>query len=139
MNAATAPSSLACSILYWIVRKMLLFHSPSQRPCGCLAILSKMAAFSGSFARMLLARSIEFEFGSTHSLTFASGLPVAFGGLGDSVIGPSSPGSVPPAFFGALWVEPEGLLACGELSLCAQAPNSDAVASRHEANSPKPF
>src|SRR3954467_6673988 len=111
MNVATAPSSLACWMLYWTARKILLFHSPSQRPCGCLAILSRIAAFSGSLARMLLARSMAFELGSTHSFIFASGLPVAFGGLVASVSGPSSPGSVPAPLFGVPWVEPEGLLA----------------------------
>src|SRR6188768_3969904 len=115
---------------------MLLFHSPSQSACGCLAILSKIAAFSGSLARMLLARSMAFEFGSTHSFTPSSGLPVAFGGCVAGVIGPSSPGSS-LLCLGPL--EPEGLLAADVPSDGVHAPRNEAAAIRHDATSPKPF
>src|SRR3954466_11976409 len=124
MNVATAPSSLACWMLYWTARKILLFHSPSQSACGCLAILSKIAAFSGSLARMLLARSMALEFGSTHSFTPCSGLPVAFGGCGAGVIGPSSPGS---SLLCLAPVEPDGLLAADVPSDGEQAASSDAA------------
>src|SRR6478609_8708215 len=114
---------------------MLLFHSPSQSACGCLAILSKIAAFSGSLARMLLARSITFEFGSTHNFTPCSGLPLAFGGCVAGVSGPSSPGSS-LLCLGPL--EPEGLLAADVPSAGVQA-KSDAATIRHDAATPRRF
>src|SRR6478609_588196 len=114
---------------------MLLFHSPSQSACGCLAILSKIAAFSGSLARMLLARSMALELGSTQSFTPCSGLPVAFGGCGAGVIGPSSPGS---SLLCLAPVEPDGLLAADVPSAGVQA-TSDAATIRHDAASPRRF
>src|SRR6478609_10114745 len=115
---------------------MLLFHSPSQSACGCLAILSMSAAFSGSLARMLLARSIAFEFGSTHSFTPRSGLPVAFGGWVAGVIGPSSPGSS-LLCLGPL--EPDGLLAADVPPSEGVQAKSDAATIRQDAASPRRF
>src|SRR5450432_1909761 len=90
-----------------------------------------MAALSGSFERIELARSIALLFGSTHSLMPTSGFPVALGGSGGSLIGPLSPGS---AFtlgsaLGGPDVLPEGLLARGSpAELLAHAPSREHAA-----------
>src|SRR6187402_603287 len=119
---------------------MLLFHSPSQSACGCFPILSKIPAFSGSLARILLARSIAFEFGSTQSFTPWSGLPLALGGCVAGVIGPSSPGSPPACLALAFELDPDGLFASGvPPSEGEQAPRSEAATIKHDAASPQRF
>src|SRR5450432_3990977 len=137
MKAGTAPSALAFSMLDCTVRKMLLFQPPSHKACGCLPILSRIAAFSGSLSRMKFARNIEFEFGSTQSLMPKSGLPVALGGTGGSSSGPLSPGSGSATGFDGPVVLPEGLLArASPAELPAQAPSREQAASSAKAVRP---
>src|SRR6187551_721974 len=71
---------------------MFEFHSPIQRACGCLAILSSCAAFSGSVLRRKFAFNITFASGSTNSFAPFSGLAVTGGGTGGSVMGASGSG-----------------------------------------------
>src|SRR6187402_1653547 len=66
---------------------MFEFHSPIQRACGCLAILSSSAAFSGSVLRRWFAFNTTFASGSTKSFAPLSGLAVTGGGTGGSVMG----------------------------------------------------
>src|SRR5688572_12802922 len=93
MMTATLPSFVARSTKCWAARKMFEFHSPIHRACGWLAILSRSAAFSGSFLRKYLALPIAFDSGSTKSFAPLRGLAVTGGGTGGSVMGALASGS----------------------------------------------
>jgi hypothetical protein len=94
MKIGNESSFAAMSTTYLTLRYTSLFHSPSHSACGCLPILSRMAALAGSVPRTALARKMASDSGSTQSFAPFNGLPSAFGGVGASAIGASSAGAL---------------------------------------------